>query len=227
VDTPNFNDTLIKDKPQHRVMSIRNLTESAYIIRFERNGIQFTAGQHIAIGLPGDIQTREYSIYSSVNNPCLEVLIKEVDEGMISKKLHKVKENDLLKVDGPFGFFTLNEKSRDFKKFLFVATGTGISPFHSMVQSYPDLNYRILHGVRYSTEAYEKNAYAKDRYILCTSRDAKGDFHGRVTDYISHHGIDSDSLVYLCGNCDMIYDVYDLLGSAGFNTDQIKTEVYF
>ncbi len=37
----------------------------------------------------------------------------------------------------------------------------------------------------------------------------------------------SGTLIYLCGNCDMIYEVYDLLISGEFNADHIKTEVYF
>ena len=67
----------------------------------------------------------------------------------------------------------------------------------------------------------------EDRYKLCTSRDQQGDFNGRVTDYLKQKSLDSDTLVYLCGNCDMIYDVYDLLTSRGFPSGNIKTEVYF
>jgi len=226
-DKLNVNVSSLRIEPQSMVLSARNLTESTYVVRFERNGMQFLAGQHITLGLPSDIQIREYSIYSPVNAPYLEVLIKEVKEGTVSRKLHKVREGDLLKVDGPFGFFTLDEESLSYRKFLFIATGTGIAPFHSMIGSYPNLNYKIFHGVRYAYEAYERNFYPKDRYTLCTSRETKSNFNGRVTDYLFYHRIDSDTFVYLCGNCDMINEVYNLLVSDGFNPDQIKTEVYF
>ena len=52
-------------------------------------------------------------------------------------------------------------------------------------------------------------------------------FPDRVTDYLKQKEVNSDTLVYICGNCDMIYDVYDLLSSRGFPSGNIKTEVYF
>ena len=69
--------------------------------------------------------------------------------------------------------------------------------------------------------------HLKKRHFLCTSRDQEGDFHGRVTDYLRQKEVNSDTLVYICGNCNMIYDVYDLLSSRGFPSGNIKTEVYF
>ena len=219
--------TNVKTSNTFQVIEIRDLTDSAYVIRFERHSIDFIPGQHITLGLPGDRQIREYSIYSPSSKPWFEVLIKEVEEGLVSRKLHRVKPGDYLNFEGPFGFFTLNESDIPHRKFLFIATGTGIAPFHSITGSYPQLDYKILHGVRYTNEAYEKNFYPDSRYVLCTSRDPKGNFHGRVTDYLTYNEIESDTLVYLCGNCDMIYNVYDQLTSHGFNINQIKTEVYF
>ncbi len=210
-----------------QVLKIRNLTSSAYILRFDRHGIKFTPGQHVTLGLPGENQIREYSIYSATNKPYFEVLIKDVEEGLVSRKLHRVKEGDILNFDGPFGFFTIDQNKIDSHKYLFIATGTGIAPFHSIVGSYPSLNYKILHGIRYLNETYEKHFYLNNCYIACTSRDANGDFQGRITDYLQYHKIETDTLVYLCGNSEMIYDVYDMLISGGFNADQIKSEVYF
>ena len=70
---------------------------------------------------------------------------------------------------GPFGFFSLDEDYAT-KKYLFVATGTGIAPFHSIALSHPGLDYKIVHGIRYGAEAYERNAYPANRYVACASR---------------------------------------------------------
>lgn len=223
----NFDLTSVAVEKQYRVQQIRDLTESAYIVRFDRRDMDFLAGQHITLGVPGDNQVREYSIYSTIHDPYLEVLIKEVEDGFVSHRIHKLAVGDLLNVDGPFGFFTIGTDEIYTGKFLFVATGTGIAPFHCLAGSYPKLNYNILHGVRYTHEAYERSFFPEDRYILCTSRDPDGDFYGRVTDYLSMNEVDSDTLIYLCGNCDMIYEVYDQITSRGIDSDQIKTEVYF
>jgi ferredoxin--NADP+ reductase/benzoate/toluate 1,2-dioxygenase reductase subunit len=95
------------------------------------------------------------------------------------------------------------------------------------VGTYAGLDYQLLHGVRYAFEAYERHHYDKKRHILCTTRDDEGDFKGRVTDYLRQMPLESEPLVYLCGNCDMIYDVYDYLTAQGFPSGSIKTEVYF
>ena len=62
---------------------------------------------------------------------------------------------------------------------------------------------------------------------LPASRDASGDFHGRVTEYLSENPVSPDTLCYLCGNCDMIHDVFDILEKQGVNSDNVFTEVYF
>lgn len=219
--------TSVQPQMEYRILQLRDLTDTAYVLRFTRNNMKFEPGQHIVLGLPGDNQTREYSIYSTVDQDFLEVIIKEVEDGLVSQKLHRLKEGDLVSIDGPFGFFSIDDKAIAERKILFIATGTGIAPFHSMAGSYPNMDYKILHGVRYSYEAYEKSFFATDKYILCTSGDSQGDFNGRVTDYLLSNEVDSDTLVYLCGNCDMIYEAYDMLTSSGLDSDQIKTEVYF
>jgi ferredoxin--NADP+ reductase len=211
----------------YKLHEIRNLTKSAYILRFDRNNMDFVAGQHLTIGIPGDNQMREYSIYSPETEPYLEILVKEVDNGMVSKQLRKLKSGDILNVEGPFGFFTIDEERRKNGKFLFVATGTGIAPFHSLAGTYPGLDYKLLHGVKYTEDGYERNFYPSGKYIQCASRDNTAEYHGRVTSYLRYTKINPETFVYLCGNCDMIYEVYDLLTSQGHSPDKIKTEVYF
>ena len=214
-------------KLDYKVHEVRLLTPSAYILRFDKHNLNFKAGQYIRIGIPGSRERREYSVYSGENDDFLEILVKEVIEGDISKKLKRLKPGDNLIVEGPFGFFNLNEKDIHNRKFYFFASGTGISPFHSYIKSYPKLNYTIIHGIKFIEEAYEKDHYEQKRYICCSSRDEKGDFSGRVTKIIPIYPFEDDALFYLCGNSDMVYDVYNLLADRGFSTDNIFTEVYF
>lgn len=211
----------------HKVIEIRNLSSSTYVIRMEKNDFTFKTGQYITLGFKGSIDRREYSIYSSEHDQFLEVLIKEVDEGLVSKKLKRCKSGDYLDIDGPFGHFSLQNDEIKKKKFLFIATGTGISPIHSFIGTHPDLDYRLLHGVRIEEEAYERDTYPNGRYILCTSREKTGDFHGRVTEYLQQNPIPSDTICYLCGNCHMIYEAYDILEKQGISLGPIHTEVYF
>jgi ferredoxin--NADP+ reductase/benzoate/toluate 1,2-dioxygenase reductase subunit len=211
----------------HKLIKILDLTESTYILQIEKNNMVFEAGQHILLGRENDVDQREYSIYSGTNDEYIEVLIKEVDDGKVSKQLKDLKSGDMLNVEGPLGFFGLNKDKIDNAKFLFVASGTGIAPFHSMVKSYPNLNYTILHGIRFVEEAYGKDAYNNDNYIACTSRDKSGDFEGRVTDYINQNSFDKDTICYFCGNFKMIREAMDLLEKKGIPNNQLHAEVYF
>ncbi len=217
----------LRDRKVHKVQSIRHISETAFVIRMDRNGLEFESGQYINIGLSEDLYTREYSIYSGANEDFIEVLIKEVKDGLVSKRLKKVKAGDVLMIDGPFGFFTLKEKDIKKKKFLFIASGTGISPIHSFVKMYPEMDYTLIHGVRNASEAYDRNDYKQDAFVLCTSRSNDGDFNGRVTDYLKTQQPDKQTLCFLCGNVNMIHDAYDILESKGIPSANLNAEVYF
>jgi ferredoxin--NADP+ reductase/benzoate/toluate 1,2-dioxygenase reductase subunit len=211
-----------------KAISVRDLNPSTYVLRFERNGMPFKAGQHILLGVEDDIQSREYSIYSGENDDFFEVLIKEVKEGKVSRQLRNVKKGEVLNFENPVGYFVIRDEDVSSKKFLFIASGTGIAPFHSFVKTYPSMDYKLLHGVRHTSEAYDRIDYPASRYILCTSKDQNGNFHGRVTDWLKNNPVeDKDTLCFLCGNCEMIHDAYDILQSQGIPSENLFAEVYF
>lgn len=218
--------TLI-DVRVHEVISVRHITESTYVLRLERNGLDFIPGQYISIGKAGSIDKRDYSIYSSLDDDFLEVIIREVKEGSVSKSLKKMKPGEKIELEGPFGFFRLKPEDEPTGNFLFIASGTGISPFHSIVRSHPGLNYSLLHGVRHAEEGYDKKDYSNGKHVLCTSRDGSGDYYGHVTDYIRENPVSKDTLCYLCGNVEMINDVYDILEEQGVPSGNMHAEVYF
>ncbi len=212
---------------KYKVKEVRNLTDSTFVIRLERNGMQFQTGQFVLLGTKGAVDRREYSIYSGENENHLEVLVREVESGKVSAKLKKLKAGQTVDMDGPFGFFKFSPQMFCPQKFLFVATGTGISPFHSFIKTYPGLNYKLIHGVRFVEEAYDHCDFDSEKVVLCTSGDNKGQFSGRVTDYLKNQTIDAETNCFLCGNSEMIYEVFDILGEKGVPTSNIFSEVYF
>ena len=215
------------DTNYYKVEAIRQLTDHTFVLSLPKSRFKYEAGQHISLSIPGDYQSREYSIYSASEDNNLEVLVKEVEGGYFTPKLKHLKPGDMVEVHGPFGKFGLNEKLKDTHKHVFIASGTGIAPFHSMIKSYPNLDYQLIHGVRYANEAYEKEDYQTDRFVLCTSRDKSGDFKGRVTEHLKKTEFEKDTCFYLCGNSDMIFDAMEILGDKGFGREDITVEVYF
>jgi ferredoxin-NADP reductase len=216
-----------KISSRHKVLKVRELTESTYVLRIERKGFEFLPGQCVNIGCVGLGINREYSSYSGLADPYLEYLIKEVPGGAVSPALKRLRSGDEVEMEGPYGLFVLKNPDDRAQRYLFVCTGTGIAPFHSFVKSYPGLDYRILHGIRYVREQYDKQDYDPDRYVSCVSREEGGDFSGRVTDYLQQHTVEPATICYLCGNRNMINEVYDILRQQGVSGSNIVTEVFF
>jgi ferredoxin--NADP+ reductase/benzoate/toluate 1,2-dioxygenase reductase subunit len=216
----------------HRVLHVRDVSKSAFVLRFSREGLVFRAGQWVNLGLPRSRDQREYSLYSSPGDPFLEVLVKEIPEGTVSPALRRCRPGDPLEVDGPHGSFSLVEGTRASTRFLFVATGTGISPFHCFARDNPGLEYLLLHGVRHPAELYDKDAFAQDRFVPCISggpgaESAGTAYVGRVTSWLSEQPVEASRYCYLCGNSDMIYEAHALLRKHGVPHSHIFAEVYF
>jgi ferredoxin--NADP+ reductase/benzoate/toluate 1,2-dioxygenase reductase subunit len=211
----------------HKIEQIRHLNKSTFVIQIERKGLNFIPGQHLVVGKNGDKEFRQYSLYNGINDPYFEILVKEVEKGVVTPKLKTMRPGDELEINGPMGYFTLSELTIKTKPVIMIATGTGVAPFKSFISSYPNMDYKLIHGVRTGDEAYENEFYAKDRYVLCTSRDSAGQFKGRVTDYIEKQQFKKDTQFYLCGNSEMIFDAMEILKNKGMLANQMFAEVYF
>ena len=212
----------------YKVLNIRDLSPSTYILRLERKKLDFKPGQCFNLGLKGSGINREYSIYSGVEDSYLEFLIKEVKRGSVSPALRKAKPGDEVALHGPYGAFIISSDRAKKTLFTFIATGTGIAPFHSFVRTYPDLDYRIINGIRTAKERYDYNDYDRKRLTTCVTRDdCWSGFKGRVTDYLQQNYIDPTQIYFLCGNQGMIQKGYDLLRIKGVSGDHIFTEAFF
>jgi len=216
------------DRHVRKVIDVRFLTESTYRIRCERGALPFKAGQCANLGYPGVGINREYSTYSGESDPYLDFLIREIPGGIVSVQLKSLRPGDDIEVHGFYGDFCIKSPDGG-RPHLFVGTGTGIAPFHSFVRSHPQLDYRIVHGVRHLGERYDREDYPKDRYTACVSAAAESgaEFRGRVTDYLSQHAVEPTTYCYLCGNRAMISAVYELLREQGVPSDNIFAEAWY
>ena len=168
----------------YEVIDLRFLSDSTFILTFPKFKNDFTPGQHITVTLMEEQVGREYSIYSARNADYLEILIKEVDDGFLTPRLKFLKKGDKVKIKGPTGRFCFDDSKEKSHKHVFIASGTGIAPLHSMIKSYENIDYTVIQGVRYVTEECDRSEYQKGKFTLCTSRDNKGEIHGRLTEYL-------------------------------------------
>ena len=215
-------------KFNHKIDNIVNLSEGNFILKLKKNNINFNAGQFFSIGIPNTLINREYSVCSGENDETLDFLIREVEGGILSKKLRELKKDDEVKVLGPYGSFYLDQIDLN-KKYIFIATGTGISPFMSLLKTFPKINYQLFHGVRFEEdiiiELSEKNYF---KFVSKEKVNKKNFFFGRISsnfDMIKKQ--DKNSFVFLCGNSLMVTEIYDKLINNNFKSENIFTEIFF
>jgi NAD(P)H-flavin reductase len=207
---------------------IEQLSEHTFRLRVNRPpNMSIKSGQCFNVGLPSIAINREYSMYSSADSEYLDFLIRSVEGGLISPSLKKLKPGDLVEIDGAYGEFCLKDPLNTNQEYLFIATGTGIAPFHSFVQTWPTINYKILHGIRTKSECYNAQDYIQGAYVPCISQPDDNSKGIRVTDYLSTETLSSNVRVYICGNRKMIIEVFEILHAKGISGDQIITEVFF
>ena len=119
-----------------RVTAIDPLTEDSVALSLEvpeplRTAYTFTAGQHVAIRVPGDDIRRSYSLCVAPTAEALRIGVKRLPGGMFSQKvLEELRVGDELEVMTPMGRFgaALSGLHRP----AFVAAGSGITPVLSM-----------------------------------------------------------------------------------------------
>ena len=208
------------------VEHIRHLNSDVYVLRFSRKGISFKAGQYLYLGTENTGKFEAYSIYSSEHDNYLEALIKTIPNGNVSRLLRSLKQGDELLIKEPNGQFLKEVNSNANKAYLFIASGTGIAPFHSIIKTIPNLNYNLLHGIRQMNERYDFTDYDEGRYISFVSREEGGDFSGRITEHFDKFQLDSETQIYICGNREMIINSCEMLKSRGVNDNQLHTEIY-
>lgn len=214
-------------KFRSKVIDKRIINDDTIVLVFEKGDLSFTAGQYIILSFPNEKEAREYSLYNGENEDTLEVLIKTLPEGSFSVRLGDLQVGDPIIIDGPNGFFIMKPDEIESKQHVFIASGTGISPFRSYIQTYKNLNYQLLHGIRNNNDIIEANNYKSAALQLCISREESDHFHGRVTAYLQKYGVDKNKIYHLCGNSEMINDVSDLLEEKGIEAKNIRTEVFF
>lgn len=113
-----------------RVTTVTKETPST--ISFEVDAsMDFKAGQFVLLRPTAALPWRAYS-FSRVPGAPLRLTVKKVKDGQVSTHLtEKLAAGDVLEVKGPYGHFILPAA---FTRALFIAGGSGITPFLSMLQ---------------------------------------------------------------------------------------------
>ncbi len=170
---------------------------------------------------------RTYSIVSTTVEQNLRVCFRLIQGGALTPKLAALVPGTAVSVQGPWGNLLYNpDTCFDY----FICTGTGISPFMSIIREYGLRNAALIYGVRQAADAVYLDELKQriEQVVVCSSR-SPGTFQGRVTDWLKMHAEDLNpaATFYLCGNGHMVDDVVMFLQSCRIGADRIVTEHFF
>lgn len=231
-----------------KVKEFKMLTPTVFQIDFETEpAFEFKAGQFISIVIPnagpgGRDLRRAYSIAShpqlAKEKSRAQICVKLVEDGPGTNYLYKLRPGDTFKGTAPFGDFVHHSKPN--RDVCFIATGTGISPFRSIIHSAefkatPPQKTWLLFGARHEDELLyddEMRAEKSVHWAPAISRPTPKwtGFKGRVTDYLKTiesqvRWLETD--FYLCGGEAMINEVKTMLVARGVQKDSVHLEVYY
>jgi len=207
----------------------RWLSDSTFELTLSRpDHFAFEPGQRIR--LIHNSMERDYSITSAPSSHVLTLCIKKIEGGVFSTALSRLPEENSLKFTGPYGYFTFKPSARTP---VFIATGTGVAPFLSMLCSIR-IQPIMLHGARSFSELYFSEVLQREsgQYTPCLTSPTEahdrriGAFGGRVTEYLGSRLPRQVYDFYLCGNSEMIRDAIFIIDQH-FAGSFIYTEIYY
>jgi len=204
-----------------------------HLLTFDKK-MEFEAGQWIYVVADNNDkkEKRAYSIASSPSEP-LQLCVKRIEGGFMSNILCDLEPGDPIKVSKmKFGVFTVQHPK---KPNIFIATGTGITPFHSIIPTLLKAGCKsplyLFYGARtvkdlvyhsFFQDLAEK--YSNFAYISILSREDWKDT-GHVQDVIPKYipsGEGKD--MYVCGLMKMKKDIMNLAKKLKF--DKVHYELY-
>jgi ferredoxin--NADP+ reductase len=210
-----------------KVESNNEIAPGVYVLSYPRKH-SFIAGQVVGISIRSGGEPRLYSIASGNRDDMIRLLYNIKPDGELSPNLAEIKAGDTLFASAPFGSFYGTSRPA-----VFIASGTGVAPFASMIRSGLDEDKTLIHGGRTLDSFYFNDEFSdvlgKENYIRCCSREkGEGVYQGRLTNYLQEQEhLDPQRKYYLCGLAEMVVETRDLLIEKGIPYENIIAEIYF
>lgn len=223
-----------------KISLVEQVAHATYRVRFdlsEGEEIEFEPGQFMTIKV-SDSARRSYSIASVPSDRTfLETYADTVAGGPGSQFFLHAEEGQVVDFLAPLGRFVYKPEDRPV---YFFATGTGITPFLSMIRHALDelkteRKITLYFGLRHEGDVFVADIlqeyaekYENFDFDICLSKPDGdwGGFCGRVTAKIPDI-TETDIDVYICGSQKMINDVESQFLTKGVPETQIYYEQFY
>ena len=174
----------------------------------------------------------------------VEIAVSYVPGGAATALFEGLQIGEQVTASGAFGRFCLQPGDRN-DRYLLIATGTGVTPYRSMLPllrraiAERGVEVVLLQGARTPAELLygdDFRAFAEAnpgfRYLPCLSRELPADPHpdmrrGYVQQQLAEVAPDPQrDIAYLCGNPEMVDACFEALKAAGLPVPRIRREKY-
>jgi ferredoxin-NADP reductase len=230
-----------------RIADIRTLSPSVKLFEIDLGGQDFSylPGQWVNLKLQTSAanQNAAFSITSTPNGKnAIEIAVKRVEHLPTSLFIHdQLKVGDDINISEAQGDTVLPENITQNQPIVFIAGGTGVTPFLSMLRQIYAIDRHFHATLLYSVssadeclfydELYEmEKAYESFQFLLTTTREAAhhADFFGRInSEMLKLTGLDHKAQFYLCGPPRMVDDIAALLAELGVAESHIHYDKWW
>lgn len=181
---------------------------------------------------------RAFSIANAPPSDTFEFMIAMVN-GRLTSKLAEAKVGDVYHISAPYGALKLDLSLGG--KFLFLAGGTGVAPFFSMIRylkaNNDAIDVNMLYSIRYPYEIIEKpelDTFGTEgcSVTVTVTRPQPGDGWGGQTGHIDAEMVKkyapdfASRVPYICGPPKFVQAMKDALISLGVSERSIKAEMW-
>lgn len=209
------------------LLSVARASDTTFILRTRpEKPMSFLPGQYVNLGAPGVPEARSYSFSSAPGAAEASFLIRNLPGGLMSTYLaERAQPGDRLTMTGPMGAFYLRPVTRPL---VFLAGGTGMAPFLSMLEKLAedgcDQPLTLFYAVTRAADLVELDQIRSlaariggVRLVTILADPAEAhERKGFVTDHLTAEDLnDGDADVYLCGPPPMVEAVRKHLEGLG------------
>ncbi|HEY6474503.1 MAG TPA: FAD-binding oxidoreductase [Acidimicrobiales bacterium] len=217
-----------------RVEAVEELTHDIRRLVLTGDALTFKPGQYVDITIPGTEEVRSFSMANvpNGNDPArLEFMIKIYPDGRFSSLLadEQLAPGDEVQVSGPYGVFTLREKSE--RPLLFIGGGAGMAPILALLRSMAEKGSErpavYYYGARGPGDLFHleelaelQNRLPNFRFVPALSHcDEDADWEGErglITDVVARSEQELGEVdAYLCGPPPMVDAAIAMLDQGG------------
>tara|TARA_Y100000310_G_scaffold57396_1_gene52599 strand:+ start:8584 stop:9279 length:696 start_codon:yes stop_codon:yes gene_type:complete len=229
-------------KQKMKIVKVTRETPDTNTLSFQGSEkMDFKPGQFLMVEFlrKEKIPKRAYSISSSpTRNETVEITVKEMPDGWVSKLLNECNEKEEFMIDGPYGHFIFDEEKM--KEIVMIGAGSGIAPFrgfcHYIIDKKLDTKATFVYSNKTEEDViflnqlreFEKQIKGLDLILTLTREEKEGFHNGRIDDamikeIIAKH---KDPYFFLCGPPKMVQGVKEIILANGVEKDKVKQEVY-